>query len=229
MFEFALFELLKDLLFFAGYISNKKSFEKPLSSGKEKEYLLKLKNGDENAKNVLIERNMRLVAHIAKKYTGKNIEQDDLISIGSIGLIKGINSFNLDKGTHLATYVSRCIDNEILMFIRSNKKTNREVSINDPIGSDKEGNEISLIDILGTDVNLVTKKVELNIAIEKLYDKVSKTLTQREKMVIELRYGLFGMMPLTQIKIAKRMNISRSYVSRIEKKALNKLCDAISD
>ena len=118
MFEFAFFEIIKDLLFFAGYISNKKSFDKPLCASKEKEYLLKFKNGDDTAKTVLIEKNMRLVAHIAKKYTGKNIEQDDLISIGSIGLIKGINSFDCDKGTQLATYVSRCIDNEILMFIR---------------------------------------------------------------------------------------------------------------
>jgi RNA polymerase sporulation-specific sigma factor len=228
MIDYAIFEVLKDLLFFAGYISTKKSFPQPLSAGKEKEYLLKFKNGDESAKNVLVEKNMRLVAHIAKKYVGKNIEQDDLISIGSIGLIKGINSFDINKGTQLATYVSRCIDNEILMFIRSNKKVLREVSINDPIGTDKEGNEISLIDILGTDCNLVPDKAALNIEIEKLYDKISKTLTKREKTVVELRYGLFGIMPLTQIKIANRLNISRSYVSRIEKKALHKLCEAIN-
>jgi len=229
MIEIALFEVLKDLLFFAGYISTKTSFPLPLTPKEEKEYLIKFKNGDEKAKNILIERNLRLVAHIAKKYNGSNIDQDDLISVGSIGLIKGINSFNMDRGTQLATYASRCIENEILMFIRSNKKVNKEISLNEPIGTDKEGNEISLVDILGTDADSVTDQVEIRLKIEKLYKRISKVLDKREKAVIELRYGLYGLMPLTQMKIAKRLNISRSYVSRIEKKALCKLFEAIND
>jgi RNA polymerase sporulation-specific sigma factor len=229
MLEIAFFEVLKDLLFFAGYISTKTSFPQPLSPKEEKEYLLKFKNGDEKAKNILIERNLRLVAHIAKKYNGINIDQDDLISVGSIGLIKGINSFKLDRGTQLATYASRCIENEILMFIRSNKKVNKEISLNEPIGTDKEGNEISLVDILGTDADSVTDQVEIRLKIDKLYKRISKALDKREKAVIELRYGLYGLMPLTQMKIAQRLNISRSYVSRIEKKALCKLYEAIND
>lgn len=229
MLEIALFEVLKDLLFFAGYISTKTSFPQPLTAKEEKEYLIKFKNGDEKAKNILIERNLRLVAHIAKKYNGINIDQDDLISVGSIGLIKGINTFKLDRGTQLATYASRCIENEILMFIRSNKKVNKEISLNEPIGTDKEGNEISLVDILGTDADSVSDQVEVRIKIDEMYKRISKILDKREKAVIELRYGLYGLMPLTQMKIAERLDISRSYVSRIEKKALCKLYEAIND
>jgi RNA polymerase sporulation-specific sigma factor len=223
MFDPSIFALLKDFFFFAGYISGSTAFPKPLNQAEEKEYLEKLKNGDADAKNVLIERNLRLVAHIAKKYSNVSIDMDDLISIGTIGLIKGINSYNFEKKTQLSTYVAKCVENEMLMFMRSNKKTKNEVSLNDPIGADKEGNSISLIDILCTDENSVMDQVQLKIQVEKLYAKISKVLTQREKTVIELRYGLYGKNCLTQRETALLLNISRSYVSRIEKKAIEKL------
>ena len=223
MFDPSIFAVLKDFFFFAGYISGSTAFPKPLNQAEEKEYLEKLKNGDAEAKNVLIERNLRLVAHIAKKYSNVSIDMDDLISIGTIGLIKGINSYNFEKKTRLSTYVAKCVENEMLMFMRSNKKTKNEVSLNDPIGADKEGNSISLIDILCTDENSVMDQVQLKIQVEKLYAKISKVLTQREKTVIELRYGLYGKNCLTQRETALLLNISRSYVSRIEKKAIEKL------
>ena len=223
MFDPAIFAVLKDLFCFAGYISGSTAFPKPLNPDEEKEYLEKLKNGDSEAKNVLIERNLRLVAHIAKKYSNVSIDMDDLISIGTIGLIKGINSYNFEKKTQLSTYVAKCVENEMLMFMRSNKKTKNEVSLNDPIGADKEGNSISLIDILCTDENSVMDQVQLKIQVEKLYAKISKILTTREKTVIELRYGLYGKTCLTQRETARLLNISRSYVSRIEKKAIEKL------
>ena len=201
-----------------------KSFEKPLTPEEEIYYLSLLKNEDnEEAKEVLIERNMRLVAHIAKKYNNANEEQDDLISIGSIGLIKGINSFDTEKSFKLATYVAKCIENEILMNIRTNKKNKVQVSLQDPIGVDKEGNSISLIDILGTEADYVIDQVELKVQISKLYEKLDKILTEREKEIIQLRYGLTPLGYKTQREISQKLNISRSYVSRIEKKALKKL------
>ena len=201
-----------------------KSFEKPLTPEEELKYLTKFKEEqDEYAKEVLIERNMRLVAHIAKKYNNSNEDQDDLISIGTIGLIKAIETYNIDKGTRLATYASRCIENEILMNIRTNKKNKVQVSLQDPIGTDKEGNEISLIDVLGTDIDYILDQVELNIQISKLYEKVDKILTKREKEIVLLRYGLTTCGYKTQREIAEKLEISRSYVSRIEKRALKKL------
>lgn len=201
-----------------------KSFEKPLTPEEEAIYLTKFKeNKDENAKEVLIERNMRLVAHIAKKYNNSSEDQDDLISIGTIGLIKAIETYNVEKGTKLATYASKCIENEILMNIRTNKKNKVQVSLQDPIGMDKEGNEISLIDVLGTDIDHILDQVELKVQIGKLYEQLDKILTKREKEIILLRYGLTTCGYKTQREIAQKLDISRSYVSRIEKRALKKL------
>ncbi len=201
-----------------------KSFEKPLTLEEEYNYLTKFKiEKDELAKEVLIERNMRLVAHIAKKYNNSNEDQDDLISIGTIGLIKAIETYNVEKGTRLATYASKCIENEILMNIRTNKKNKVQVSLQDPIGTDKEGNEISLIDVLGTDIDHILDQVELKVQISKLYEKLESILTPREKEIVQLRYGLTPFGYKTQREIAQKLQISRSYVSRIEKRALKKL------
>ena len=201
-----------------------KSFEKPLTPEEEVKYLTKFKEEkDEYAKEVVIERNMRLVAHIAKKYNNSSEEQDDLISIGTIGLIKAIETFNIEKGTRLATYASKCIENEILMSIRTNKKNKVQVSLQDPIGMDKEGNEISLIDVLGTDIDYILDQVELKVQISKLYEQLDKILTNREKEIVLLRYGLTTCGYKTQREIAEKLKISRSYVSRIEKRALKKL------
>ncbi|MFI3210612.1 MAG: RNA polymerase sporulation sigma factor SigK [Peptostreptococcaceae bacterium] len=201
-----------------------KSFKKPLTPEEEIEYLTKFKEEkDEHSKEVLIERNMRLVAHIAKKYNNTNEDQDDIISIGTIGLIKAIETYNVDKGTKLATYASKCIENEILMSIRVNKKNKFQVSLQDPIGMDKEGNEINLIDILGTDINYILDEVELKIQVSKLYKEIDSLLSEREKEIIMLRYGLTVNGYKTQREIASKLNISRSYVSRIEKRALGKL------
>lgn len=201
-----------------------KSFEKPLTPEEELEYLNKFKlENNEHAKEVLIERNMRLVAHIAKKYNNSSEDQDDLISIGTIGLIKAIDTYNIEKGTRLATYASKCIENEILMNIRTNKKNRVQVSLQDPIGTDKEGNEISLIDVLGTDIDDILDEVELKVQISKLYEQLDKILTQREREIVKLRYGLTPYGYKTQREIAQKLDISRSYVSRIEKRALKKL------
>ena len=201
-----------------------KSFEKPLTPEEELKYLTKFKEEqDEYAKEILIERNMRLVAHIAKKYNNSSDDQDDLISIGTIGLIKAIETYNIEKGTRLATYASKCIENEILMNIRTNKKNKVQVSLQDPIGMDKEGNEISLIDVLGTDIDYILEQVELKVQISKLYEQLDKILTKREKEIILLRYGLTTCGYKTQREIAEKLQISRSYVSRIEKRALKKL------
>lgn len=206
------------------YLTIIKSFEKPLSPKEELYYLNLLKNeNNKEAKEVLVERNMRLVAHISKKYSNSGEDLDDLISIGTIGLIKAIDTFNLNKGIRLATYASKCIENEILMNIRSNKKNKMQVSLQDPIGVDKEGNAISLIDILGTDADYIIDTVELKLKISKLYEKIEKVLTKRENEIIKLRYGLTPYGYKTQREIAQKLNISRSYVSRIEKKALKKL------
>ena len=186
-------------------------------------YLIKMKNGDEEARNILIEKNLRLVAHIVKKYSNTKIEQDDLISIGTIGLIKGINSYNIEKGSKLSTYISRCIDNEILMYLRSTKKTNAEVYLNEPIGKDKDDNIITLQEVLESDVRPIDEEVDMKLRIKKLYTKISEVLKDREKLIIEFRFGLNGKNVKTQNEIANILGISRSYVSRIETKALNKL------
>ena len=182
-----------------------------------------MKNGDEEARNILIERNLRLVAHISKKYSTTNVEQDDLISIGTIGLIKGINSFNVDKGSKLSTYVSRCIDNEILMHLRATKKLGAEVYLNEPIGKDKDDNVITLQEILENDERNIEDEVDIKLKIKLLLKKMKSTLKDREKTILELRFGLGGHKPKTQHEIARMMGISRSYVSRIETKAIGKL------
>ncbi len=226
---FGLFPIsLKPILFLMAYISGGTSFPQPLTPEEEAVYLEKYEQGDEEARNILVERNLRLVAHIVKKYSNIWRDMDDLISIGTIGLIKGISTFDRKKGTRLATYVARCIENEILMTIRSNKKTRTEVSLHDTIGVDKEGNEISLIDILGTDPDEVIDQVELKMQIKRLYSKISSVLKAREKTVIELRYGIYNGGIKTQREIAKLLGISRSYVSRIEKRAIKKLNKAFN-
>jgi len=206
-----------------GYVSGNSSFPQPLTEDEEKFYLSKFKSGDLKSKNVLVERNLRLVAHIVKKYSFPGKEVDDLISIGTVGLIKAIDSFDSSKGTRLATYAARCIENEILMLIRNNKKTKGEVYLQDPIGIDKEGNEISLMDILSSDKDSIVEIVENKIQVKKLYTKINTVLQDREKSIIEMRYGLVDGNPKTQREIAKLLGISRSYVSRIEKRALKKL------
>ena len=210
-----------------GYIQSSQLFPEPLTQEEEKIYLEKIKQGDENARNILIERNLRLVAHVAKKYASTNIEQDDLISIGTIGLIKGINSFDTDKNFKLATYTARCVENEILMYLRSNKKRANDVYLNEPIGKDKDDNVVTLQEVLENNDKNIEDEVDLKIKIRKLYEKIKSVLKQREKTIIELRFGLNGEKPKTQKEIAKMMNISRSYVSRIETKAIGKLAKEI--
>lgn len=212
-----------------GYISRSNLFPEPLTSEEEKKYLELLKQGDEDARNILIERNLRLVAHIVKKYQITKVEQDDLISIGTIGLIKGINSFNPDKGSKLSTYVSRCIDNEILMYLRSSKKLNSEVYLNEPIGKDKDDNVVTLQEVLENDDRNIEDEVDLKMKIKKLYQKIGEVLKDREKTIIELRFGLNGNKPKTQHEIAKMLGISRSYVSRIETKAIGKLSNEFKE
>lgn len=223
-----LLNMFGSITFLTAYIGNGASFPKPLNEEDEKYYLKKLSNGDETAKTILIERNLRLVAHIVKKYSYTGKEADDLISIGTVGLIKAIDSYNLDKGTRLATYAARCIENEILMLIRNNKKSKGEVYLNDPIGVDKEGNAISLMDVLSCDDDSVIEIVENKIQVKKLYEEIDKCLAGREKEIILKRYGLKDGDPKTQREIAADMGISRSYVSRIEKKALKKLYNRLN-
>lgn len=210
-------------LFVLGYISNNSLFPESLSQEDERMYVEKMREGDQDAKNILIEHNLRLVAHVCKKYNNTNIDQDDLISIGSIGLIKGINSYNPEKSIKLSTYISKCIDNEILMYLRSNKKTNSEVYLEDPIGKDKDDNTVRLGEVLENNDKPIEEEVDLKMKINKLYEKIKKVLKNREKTIIELRFGLDGDKPKTQKQIAKMMGISRSYVSRIETKAIGKL------
>lgn len=212
-----------------GYIHNSVLFPEPLSLSEEKTYVESMKNGNIEARNILIERNLRLVAHIAKKYATTNIEQDDLISIGTIGLIKAINSFDNNKNIKLATYASRCIDNEILMFIRTNRKTKAEVFLNETIGRDKDDNKINLIDIIENDEMSLDDKIDLKLKISDMYNKMKSILKDREQTILELRFGLGGIKPKTQHEIAKMMGISRSYVSRIETKAINKLSEVIKE
>ena len=221
MFSF-LITLFTNFMALIGYMSNLNSFPKPLSAKEERELLKAMENGDEDAKNTLIEKNLRLVAYVSKKYYQVK-DSEDLISIGTIGLIKAVNSFNKDKGIRLATYAVRCIENEILMCLRSEKKLVNEVSINEPIGYDYEGNEINLMDVLTDEDESVFKEVDLKINTEKLYKAIDSILEDREKEIIELRYAINKPKSMTQKEIAKMLGISRSYVSRIEKKALEKL------
>lgn len=216
-------------LFVLGYISNNSLFPESLSQEDERMYVEKMREGDQDAKNILIEHNLRLVAHVCKKYNNTNVDQDDLISIGSIGLIKGINSYNPEKSIKLSTYISKCIDNEILMYLRSNKKTNSEVYLEDPIGKDKDDNTVRLGEVLENNDKPIEEEVDLKMKINKLYEKIKKVLKNRERTIIELRFGLNGKEPKTQKEIAKDMGISRSYVSRIETKAIGKLAREIKE
>lgn len=221
-----LLTLLKNLIIFSSYMTEKSSFPKPLSKEKEQEYLALSAKGDKNAKEILVKHNLRLVAHIAKKYANYG-DNDELISIGSIGLIKAIESFKSDKGTSLATYASRCIENEILMTMRTTKKHRSNVSLNEPIGVDKDGNELVIMDMLESDQNVI-EDVENSIMMEKLTAITKSVLDKREYEIIKMRYGLENTGTLTQREVAKKFDISRSYVSRIEKKALEKIKKSVN-
>ena len=199
------------------------SFPQPLSAAQEASYLRQYQNGDMHARDILIERNLRLVAHIVKKYIHSGKETDELISIGIIGLVKAVNTYNFDKGSRLATYAARCIDNELLMLMRGDKKRSREVSLYDPIGTNKEGNEITLLSIIEHNNEDVVEQLARKQSLQKLSKIISEVLTPREYFVVIRRYGLFGHSESTQRELASQLNISRSYVSRIEKKALEKL------
>lgn len=220
--------ILRYVAFLIGYVSNGHAFPKPLTPEEEKKYILLASQGDASAREVLIERNLRLVAHVVKKYSQSTYDPDDLISIGTIGLIKAINSYNFEKKTKLATYAARCIENEILMVMRSGKKLQNEVSLQDSLGHDAEGNEITLMDILPNENDDILEKIGHQMDVKRLYAAIEKTLHGREREIIMLRYGL-GHKPLTQREIAAQMDISRSYVSRIEKKALHKLFCAMEE
>lgn len=226
MFGF-LAQLMPKMFFVMSYVTNVSSFAAPLTAEEESDYINKWQAGDINARNILIERNLRLVAHVVKKYPAAG-ENDDLISIGTIGLIKAVNSFKGNRGVRLSTYAARCIENEILMSMRAGRKRQNEVPLQEPVGKDSEGKEVSLIDKLGTGSEDVFEEVENKINIRELYSKMEKVLGKREKKIIELRYGLGGRNAFTQKEIAAFLGISRSYVSRIEKKAIGKLCAAMN-
>ena len=221
-----LIRTISNLFVFALHLSGSGSFPPPLSAKRERECLEAMKNGDLNAKNELIEHNLRLVAHIIKKYYSSSVQQDDLISIGTIGLIKAINTFDTDKGTRLATYAARCIENEILMQFRAQKKTAQDISVNEPIDTDSEGNPLTLMDIISTEDEIVEDIYKMTM-LKKLSTEVGKIKDPREKSIIMMRYGLDGMRPMTLLEVSKKLNISRSYVSRIEKKALKELRKAL--
>ena len=220
--------ILSGIIFFALHVTASSSFPQPLTAQEEKKCFEEMKKGSEKARAKLIEHNLRLVAHIIKKYYGNSAEQDDLISIGTIGLIKAVSTFDYEKGTRFATYAARCIENEILMYFRNKKKYAQDVSISDPIDCDKDGNSLSLMDIMA-DEHSVSEDIEDRLREEKLYKRISESLTPREKEIIYLRYGLKGRRAYTQREVAKRLGISRSYVSRIEKKALNSLKEKLAE
>lgn len=223
----AIISFFKDAFVLVGLVSSKSAFPPPLSPERERELLEQLQNGNPQAEDTLIEHNLRLVAHIAKKYTTRRREQEDLISIGTIGLIKAIRTFSNERGKSIAAYAARCIENEILMSIRSEKKKQNDISLSEPIGTDRDGNEITLADVLSIDDDQVSGKVELRESSRKLRDAINTVLTERERTIVVMRYGLCGAAPMPQREIGKLLSISRSYVSRIEKKALNKLNECL--
>ncbi len=218
--------LSNPLVLLTSYVSIGNSFPQPLSEEEEAQCLALFEKGDLSAKNLLVEHNLRLVAHIAKKYNSAGCSPDDLISIGTIGLIKAVNTYNRKKEVRLATYAAKCIENEILMHLRMSKKCRAEVSLNDPIGIDKDGNEISFNDILGSDVDDIIEGLDTKIKINQMYKAIKELLSQREQIVIIKRFGLDGGPCQTQREVACQLGISRSYVSRIEKKAICKLKQA---
>lgn len=213
---------LEHMLYFALHLDSTTVFPKPLSAEKEAEAFVRMAEGDAYARSELIEHNLRLVAHVVKKYYSPNVDSEELISIGTIGLIKAVNSFNNSKSTRFATYAAKCIENEVLMFFRSAKKSARDVYLDEPVDTDKDGNSMSLMDIIAEDDNMVDR-IEVMIHSKQLYGFIEECLDEREKEIIRHRYGLYGLKPLTQREVADKLNISRSYVSRIEKKALEKL------
>ena len=217
---------LKEWVMFVSYVKNN-AFPQPLSSAEESRYVKQMEEGDDSAQKKLIEHNMRLVAHIAKKFDKSGEENEDLISIGMIGLIKAIKSYNSTKGAKLATYAARCIENEILMYFRSKKKTRNDVSLHDPIGSDKEGNELSLLDVMGTEPDEIHETVESKLDSVLVRNSL-RFLDEKEQKVIIWRYGLDGGAEKTQCQIGKKLGISRSYVSRIEGRALKKLLQRLN-
>ena len=220
--------LAADFMYLILFIAGANSFPRPLSAADEKKALSLLREGDKEARNTLIEKNLRLVAHIIKKYYSTYKEQEDLISIGTIGLIKAVDSFKVEKETRLATYAARCIENEILMYFRSMKKTNQEVSMNEPIDTDKNGNTLTLIDIIACDDTII-EDIDTKMKLERLTLIIDKVLDKREKNIVIERYGLNGNPPLTQRETAIKLCISRSYVSRIEKKALEILRKSLNN
>lgn len=224
MFFDLLSQIFGKVFFFTGLVRDGGTFPKPLSPEEESKYLALARAGDEDAKNTLIKHNMRLVAHIVKKYTGA-AETDDLLSVGSIGLIKAINTYQDGKGTQLATYTARCIENEILMLLRAGKKHKTIVSLSDPVGVDKDGNELTLIDLLAEKEDSVFAQVEKSIQREKFVAHLKKFLSEREFVILSLRYGLEDGTALPQREVAKKLEISRSYISRIEKRAIEKARD----
>lgn len=211
----------REVMVFVSYVRNN-AFPQPLGEDDERKYLKRLEEGDREARNILIEHNLRLVAHIVKKFENTGEDTEDLISIGTIGLIKAIESYSQEKGTKLATYAARCIENEILMYLRTLKKSRKDVSLHDPIGQDKEGNEITLIDVLQEDNEDIVETIQLKMEKKKIYEFIH-ILDERERQVIIARFGLGRKKEKTQREIARELNISRSYVSRIEKRALLKL------
>lgn len=222
-------QAIQSVLLLLSYVANGNAFPKPLSEEEEREYLRRWKTGDIEARNTLIEHNLRLVAHIAKKYTGSVRDHEDLLSIGTIGLIKGITSFDPDKGVRLATYAARCVNNEILMLLRAQKKEQGDVSLQESIGTDKEGNQIMLMEVMSNEEEDVFDEINNDVEIKQLYQNLRQELEPREQEVIIRRYGLIDGNCLPQREIAKRLHISRSYVSRIEKRALAKLKKGIRE
>ena len=227
MFLEFIWTVLGRIVFFTGSIGGKTSFPKPLTKQQEDYYLALVRKGDKHAKDVLVKHNMRLVAHIVKKYAG-SAETDDLISVGSIGLIKAITTYHAGHGTTLATYTARCIENEILMLIRANKKHRNKVSLSEPVGIDKDGNELTIMDLLFEKEDCVFEQVEKSVQRERLLLQIKEILSEREYTIICLRYALKGGIPLPQREVAKVMKISRSYISRIEKHAIEKLRNKLS-
>ena len=223
-----LLSFLSKLTFFTGMIRKNNAFPPPLSAKEEASALARMKNGDESARDLLIEHNLRLVAHIVKKYADA-YEADDLISVGSIGLMKAVATYNPEKGSSLATFAARCIENEILMLFRSNKKFRNDVSLSDPVGTDKDGNELTLLDLLSEKEDSVFEAVETRITAAHLAVVMRRVLTEREYQILCLRYGLNGGVPLAQREVASRLGISRSYISRIEARAVQKIRAAVEE